>query len=104
MELKKPAVAGTLESSDVRIMIEPNPGRGIEIRIESSVKAMFGDAIEATVREILGEFEVMDASVEVFDRGALDFTIRARMQCVICRAAEIRYDWSKLDQREVRNV
>ncbi len=25
MELKKPAVAGTLESSDVQIMLRPNP-------------------------------------------------------------------------------
>lgn len=97
MELKKPAMAGTTESSDVMITLRPNPGRGIEIDLASDVKAMFGDAIEATVREVLKEFDVTDAWVGVVDKGALDFAIRARMQCAVCRAAEISYDWGKGD-------
>lgn len=100
MILKKPAVCGTLESSDVRIMAEPNDGQGIEIRIESAVKAMFGEAIEESIREVLQNFEVSDAKISVFDRGALDFTIRARMECVLCRAAEVRYDWAREDQND----
>jgi len=80
MELKKPAVAGTMESSDIMVMLRPNEGRGIEIDIQSDVKATFGEAIKAGV-----------------DKGALDFVIRARMQCAICRAAEIEYDWGKED-------
>ena len=97
MELKKPAMAGTTESSDVMITLRPNPGKGIEIDLTSDVKTMFGDAIEATVREVLKEFDVTDAWVGVVDKGALDFAIRARMQCAICRAAEISYDWGKED-------
>lgn len=97
MELKKPAVAGTLESSDVQITLYPNPGQGIRIQLESDVKALFGDAIEATVRDVLREFQVTDALVEVNDKGALDFAIRARMECAVCRAAEVRYDWGKED-------
>lgn len=97
MELKKPAVAGTMESSDIMITLRPNEGKGIEIDIQSDVKATFGDAIEATLREVLAEFGVTDAAVAVVDKGALDFVIRARMQCVICRAAEIEYDWGKED-------
>lgn len=97
MELKKPAVAGTLESSDVQITLRPNPGQGIQIHLESDVKTLFGDAIEATVREVLDEFQVTDALVEINDKGALDFAIRARMECAVCRAAEIRYDWGKED-------
>ena len=38
-----------------------------------------------------------DAVVAVVDKGALDFVIRARMQCAICRAAEVSYDWGKED-------
>ncbi len=72
MELKKPAMAGTLESSDVQITLRPNPGRGIQIDLKSDVKAMFGDAIEATVRAVLDEFGVEDALVDVNDKGALD--------------------------------
>ena len=41
MEIKKPAVAGTLESSDCQITIRPNPGKGIDIDLESDVKMMF---------------------------------------------------------------
>lgn len=97
MELKKPAMAGTLESSDVQITLRPNPGQGIQIDLRSDVKAMFGDAIEATVRAVLAEFDVADALVDVDDKGALDFAIRARMECAICRAAEISYDWGRGD-------
>lgn len=97
MELKKPAMAGTLESSDVQITLRPNPGQGIQIHLESDVKTLFGDAIEATVREVLNQFQVTDALVDVNDKGALDFAIRARMECAICRAAEIQYNWGKED-------
>lgn len=97
MEIKKPAVAGTLESSDCQIVIMPNPGMGIEVDLESDVKAMFGEAILETVNRTLEEFQVADARVEIRDRGALDCVIKSRMQCVICRGAEETYDWSKED-------
>lgn len=98
MELKKPAVAGTMESSDIMVTLRPNENGGIEIDIQSDVKATFGDAIEATIREVLADFGVENAVVAVVDKGALDFVIRARMQCAICRAAEVSYDWGKEDQ------
>ena len=97
MELKKPAMAGTTESSDVMVMLRPNPAGGIVIDLKSDVIVSFGDAIEATVRDVLKEFDVNDAQVSIVDKGALDFVIRARMQCAICRAAEIQYDWGKED-------
>lgn len=97
MELKKAAIAGTMESSDVMITIRPDPGNGIHIDLKSDVKALFGDAIEATVREVLAEFDVTDADISIVDKGALDFAIRARAQCAVCRAAEVNFDWSKED-------
>ena len=97
MELKKPAVAGTMESSDIMVTLRPNENGGLEIDIQSDVKATFGDAIEATVREVLTDFGVENAVVAVVDKGALDFVIRARMQCAVCRAAEVSYDWGKED-------
>lgn len=97
MELKKPASVGTMESSDIMITIRPNGDRGIVIELQSDVKTTFGDAIEATIRAVLQEAGVKNAAVSAVDKGALDFTIRARMQCAICRAAEIPYDWSKED-------
>ena len=98
MELKKPAMAGTMESSDVMITLRPNPGQGISIHIKSDVKALFGEAIERTLRDVLDEFDVQDAIVDVVDKGALDFVIRARMQCAVCRSGEISYDWSRGDK------
>ena len=100
MELKKAAIAGTVESSDVMIAIQPNPGQGIDIQIQSDVMVMFGDAIEKTVRDVLAEFDVKDAKVSVNDRGSLDFAIRARMECAVTRAAEMSFDWSKYDGTE----
>lgn len=97
MEIKKPAVAGTLESSDCQIVIRPNPDQGIDINLESDVAVMFGTSIMETVQKTLDEFEVKDAVVEIKDKGALDCVIKSRMQCVICRAAEERYDWTKED-------
>ena len=97
MELKKPAVAGTLESSDVQITLRPNPGQGIQIELQSDVKALFGQAIEETVRAVLAEFGVQDALVDANDKGALDFVIRARMECAVCRAAQVQFNWGKED-------
>ena len=98
MELKKPAMAGTTESSDILITLRPNPAGGIVIDLKSDVMTTFGDAIEATPREVLADFGVKNALVNAIDKGALDFAIRARMQCAICRAAEIEYDWSREDR------
>ena len=49
-----PAVAGTLESSDALIRIEPlAPELPPEIEITSSVQKQFGDAIRATLIAVL---------------------------------------------------
>jgi citrate lyase subunit gamma (acyl carrier protein) len=101
MELKKPAVAGTLESSDAMITIYPQAGKGIDINLESDVKAMFGDSIVESVQDVLSQFQVKDAKVEIQDKGALDCVIRARLECAITRAAEQPYDWSKEDTGHV---
>lgn len=97
LELKKPGMAGTLESSDVLVIVKPNPEKGIKLNITSDVIKMFGKQIEETVRQTLKEFDVTDALVDVNDKGALDFALKARVQCAICRSAEIKYDWSKED-------
>ncbi len=97
MELKKAAIAGTLESNDVMITIGPNNGGGVEIELESVVAAQFGESIRETVHQVLREFGVTDAAVKLADRGALDCVIRARMRCAVCRAAQIKYDWSRED-------
>lgn len=83
MEIKKAAAAGTMESSDVYVEIEP--GKGIQIQLESVVLAQYADAIEKAVREVLLEQGVENACIRVTDRGALDCVIRARVETAIHR-------------------
>lgn len=98
MILKKPAVAGTLESSDVLVTVTPSPGQGVTIELESEVKAIFGDAIQAVVRRELELAGVADGHILLQDRGALDCVISARVRCALYRAAETAYDWTKEDR------
>ena len=95
LELKKVAVSGTLESSDVQIVLEPNPGKGIQIDLESDVKLQFGDSILETVRKTLKQMDVEDVVVRINDKGAIDCTIVARLQTAVCRASGTRFDWNK---------
>ena len=97
MQVIQPAVAGTLESSDIQIRILPNPGGGLELQLQSIVLAQFGDAIRATIRAVLEDFGVTDACVDAVDKGALDWVIRARMQAACCRACGVGFDWKGED-------
>ena len=53
-EIVRSAGAGTMESSDVYVEIEPGQA-GIELRLESVVKGQLGPAIEEVVREVLDQ-------------------------------------------------
>ena len=86
-DVKKKASAGTLESSDVYVEIEPAEA-GLVIDLQSVVQAQFGSAIEAAVRDVLQENGVTCASVKVMDRGALECVIRARVETAVLRSRE----------------
>ena len=83
MEIVKCASAGTMESSDAYVEIEP--AEGLDIQLESVVKNQFGDVIMEVVRQTLAECGVENASVRVIDRGALDCVIRARVETAALR-------------------
>lgn len=84
MEIVKCASAGTLESSDAYVEIEPGDA-GIELQIESAVQAQFGSAIRDAVEAVLQEQGVENVRVRVVDRGALDCVIRARVETAVLR-------------------
>ena len=86
MQLKHNAIAGTLESSDAQVMVEP--ADQLSIMIRSEVEAQYGDQIRATAEEVLNNLEVEGVSLVIQDQGALDCTIRARIQTAILRAAD----------------
>lgn len=91
MEIKKAAMAGTLESSDAQVTVEPGNGT-IELSIESSVIHQFGKQIRATILETLGRLEVNNARVTVVDKGALDCTLKARVECAVYRSNDMTED------------
>ena len=83
MEIKKLASAGTMESSDAYVEIEP--ATGLEITLESVVSQQFGESIRQVVRDVLTEQGVENAKIRVVDRGALECVIRARVETAIVR-------------------
>ena len=83
-QIIKRATAGTLESSDVFVTLEPNEN-GLDITLDSVVQNQFGQAILNTVQEVLAELNVENAKLSIVDRGALDCVIRARVETAVLR-------------------
>ena len=88
MEIKKAAMAGTLESSDAQVTVEPGSG-AIELNIESSVIHQFGKQIRKVGLETLNRLEVTEGRITIIDKGALDCTLKARLECAVYRSNDI---------------
>ena len=86
MEILKSAAAGTLESSDCLVTVEP--GEGITLALSSSVMNQYGRQIKAAVLETLERLDVKDANVTVVDKGALECTLKARVECAVFRSCD----------------
>lgn len=99
MEIKAIATAGTLESSDALVSVEPNPNNGIEVEIDSSVIKQYGKQIKKVIMETLESLEVKNAIVHVDDKGALDCVIKARVQAAVVRAAKAKFNWEEGDKK-----
>ena len=85
MEITRPAVAGTLESSDCQVMIEEGDGK-VEFSLESSVINQYGNQIRKVALETLENLGVNNAKVTIVDKGALDCTIKARIEAAVYRS------------------
>lgn len=88
MEILKPAVAGTLESSDCMVTVEPGSGQ-IDLDLTSSVIRQFGPQIKKVIADTLERLEVRDAHITVVDKGALDCTIKARIEAAVFRSNDV---------------
>lgn len=87
MTITHPAVAGTMESSDALVTVSPAE-TGISLTITSPVIHQFGNQIRKVVLECLENLDVTAAEVTVVDKGALDCTIKARVEGAVYRAAD----------------
>ena len=88
MKITKVAKAGTLESNDIVVMVMPGEKPGIELELESIVMQQFGDRIREVILETLKKLGVEDARIKAQDKGALDYTIEARVETAVKRAKE----------------
>jgi citrate lyase subunit gamma (acyl carrier protein) len=86
MKIGKRAQAGTLQSSDLMVLVEP--ASILVIEIESTVKQQFEHLIRQKILEVLGANDVTAGRVRVTDRGALDYSIQARIETALARSAE----------------
>ena len=82
--IKQPAIAGTLESNDVLVNVFPGEGKR-DIELQSIVIDQFGDEILEVVNSVLDENEIEDIKMTLDDRGALNYTIKARVKTALDR-------------------
>jgi citrate lyase subunit gamma (acyl carrier protein) len=93
MNVVQNSVAGTMESSDIMISVEPNSA-GIEIELQSIVEKQFGREIRRAINETLEGLGIKNARIKAVDKGALDCVIRARVKTAAYRAAALSsYEW-----------
>ncbi len=88
MKINKPAKAGTFESNDIYVMVMPNEGNGIELDLESIVMQQFGEEIKMVIMDTLKELEIKDVIIRAQDKGALNYTIKARVETAVKRGCE----------------
>lgn len=83
MKITKEAIVGSVESND--ILIKVSSGTGLTINLKSSVLNQYEKEIKAAMQEILDEYKITDITIDAEDKGALDFTIKARLTTALNR-------------------
>ena len=92
MKLANKGRAGTLESGDILIEVEPTPGE-TDIFLRSSVISLYGQQIRTVMLQTLDELKLQGVLITAQDKGALDCTIRARLLTAVARAGGPVLPW-----------
>ena len=85
MEIKKPAIAGTLESSDCQVTVEAGEGK-VDLSLESAEINQYGNQIKKVAYETLENLGIDNVKLTIVDKGALDCTIKARIEAAVYRS------------------
>lgn len=88
VEIMKSVSAGSLESSDVLVTLGPAQNGGLDIIVNSIVEKQFGRRIKMVAEELLESFGIDSGLVNIQDRGALECTLRARIETAISRSLQ----------------
>ena len=84
MKIVKKGQAGTMQSSDLMVTVEP--ANTLRIEIQSTVKKQFEHLIRARLEQVLSKLGVASGKISISDRGALDYAIEARLEAALNRA------------------
>lgn len=98
MDILNNAIAGTLESSDAQVQVFPQSGK-LSIYVESSVMNQYGRQIKKTAEETLAKLKVKEGKVVIIDKGALECTLKSRIECAVfrsCGQSESNIPWEVL--------
>ena len=80
--------AGTMESNDIMITVEPSDAGGVQVDLTSSVYRQFGKQIISVIKETVAEYGVKNAVITAVDKGALDCTLKARIEGAVFRSVD----------------
>ena len=86
MIISKQATAGTLESSDCLVIVSPCDHK--EVLLNSVSQKRFGAHLEKLIDETLQSLNIQSGHIEINDRGALDYCLKARIISAIQRSSE----------------
>jgi len=86
MRIRCKASAGTMQSSDLMVVVEP--AETLTVDIDSTVKKQYEQLIRAQISATLEQLQVVAGLIKISDRGALDYAIAARVETAIRRAAK----------------
>ncbi len=82
--IKKTAQAGTLESSDCLVIV--SPAEGFSMEYKGLNKSIFESRTLKITKEISERLSPEGALVRIQDQGALEMTLRARIETAFERA------------------
>lgn len=91
MQILRDSAAGTLESGDA--MVRVSPSDDLEVNVSSSVEVQYGTQVRAVIADTLRQLGVVSGWITVVDKGALDCTLRARVQAAVSRSCDQPLDW-----------
>ena len=85
MKITTQAIAGTLESSDAQVMLLPN-ANGLKVDLDSSVFDQYGQHIIELAEKLAKTLAIDAGTNKIIDKGALDCTIKARIETAYYRS------------------
>ena len=78
------ASAGTLESSDCLVTV--SPAEKLKLEYKGANSEIFAERTKAIVENVLKKYGLGGAEISIQDQGALEITIKARLETAVSRA------------------